>query len=291
MTASFAASDRSFRDWRLTHPWRRAKALPLVAARDGRADIVRRFVLEKTDCHAALLRAVCENDARALATLIKGGVDVNATYKNKNALGMAAEYCAADCVALLLKHGADPDLRGRDKWTALMWAAFHNDTATLQHLSAAGADPTLRDNHSPRRTALDIAREDRRSEAAMWLTSYSILWTAKRRAALGLDPILRPAAALPAPPEAPALPPGWSVITEGGAQMAIQRVSDAASRTEIRNVFDFKGRRLLTEFRGANGAPSLSERPFGAVEAALVEEARAIFAAATARPAAAPGLI
>jgi hypothetical protein len=73
--------------------------------------------------------------------------------------------------------------------------------------------------------------------------------------------------------------------------MAVQTIED--ERLSILNVFDFKGRRLLTEFKSANGAPLLSEKRFDELDPQLVENARQVFTTARkkAGQATPPGLI
>lgn len=56
------------------------------------------------------------------------------------ALHHAAANAQSDCVALLLKFGADPDLRNEDGNTALMYAVWENDLHSMALLLDAGAD-------------------------------------------------------------------------------------------------------------------------------------------------------
>jgi ankyrin repeat protein len=138
---------------------------------------------------APLADAAMRNDERALRTLLRDPVDVNAAqtdgmtalhwaiynnnlelvdrlldagadYMQPNRTGASPLYIAAtlgsaDIVARLLEAGADPNakLTGEDE-TWLMLTAHTGDTAALQHLLAAGADPN--------------ARQIRGQTAAMW---------------------------------------------------------------------------------------------------------------------------
>ena len=58
-------------------------------------------------------------------------------------------------VSLLLKYGADINLRSSDGRTALIWAAFRNNTQMCEYLIEYGSDITLEDHKGW--NALDIA--------------------------------------------------------------------------------------------------------------------------------------
>ena len=58
-------------------------------------------------------------------------------------------------ISLLLKYGADINLRSSDGRTALMWSAFRNNVKMVKFLLEHGADITLVDNEGW--NALDIA--------------------------------------------------------------------------------------------------------------------------------------
>jgi hypothetical protein len=58
-----------------------------------------------------LFRAVAEGDAKLADYLIARGVDVNRHYDDDTALRIAARHGHLACVALLLKHGAEPAAR------------------------------------------------------------------------------------------------------------------------------------------------------------------------------------
>jgi len=69
--------------------------------------------------------------------------------------------------SLLLKFGADINLRSSDGRTALMWAAFRNNHKMCEFLITHGADITLMDNQGW--NALDIATIKMNYEAALVL--------------------------------------------------------------------------------------------------------------------------
>ncbi len=58
-----------------------------------------------------------------------------------------ASYLGHQNIAsLLLKHGADINMRSSDGRTPLMWAAFRNNKKMCEYLLDQGADITLEDN-------------------------------------------------------------------------------------------------------------------------------------------------
>ncbi len=75
-------------------------------------------------------------------------------------------------VALLLKYGADPNIK--DKYyfrTPLHYAALNGDVDVVKELLERGADPTIRDSKG--KTPLDLAREARHHEVVQVLASAS----------------------------------------------------------------------------------------------------------------------
>lgn len=68
-------------------------------------------------------------------------------------------------VMMLLEGGADPDLKGgMDKWTALHYAAFHDNAKIIELLSQYSASPDVPDMH--RQTPLHVAAEEGSPKAA-----------------------------------------------------------------------------------------------------------------------------
>jgi ankyrin repeat protein len=92
------------------------------------------------------------------------GAGSSANYADDN--GFPSLFAALSCdrpdrqglIALLLAHGADPDQRGINDWTALHYAVCRRDAAALELLLSAGADPALRTRIDDCDTPLEAAR-------------------------------------------------------------------------------------------------------------------------------------
>jgi hypothetical protein len=65
--------------------------------------------------------------------------------QNFTALGIAADKGHIEAVIMLIKAGANVNLRTSDGYTALMVASHRGYTAMVQALIRAGADPNLQD--------------------------------------------------------------------------------------------------------------------------------------------------
>ena len=66
----------------------------------------------------------------------------------------AAHLQRVDVATVLLQSGANVNESLRNGWTALHWAAAHNDEQMLTLLIVSGADPGLKDENGL--TALDV---------------------------------------------------------------------------------------------------------------------------------------
>ena len=86
----------------------------------------------------SLHNAVREGDVRTLMSLIKQGAPLNlrATTANWTALHVAAALNNAVAIAVLLRHGADPDTHDIDGDTPLITAASVGHTEAVQQLLA-----------------------------------------------------------------------------------------------------------------------------------------------------------
>lgn len=89
---------------------------------------------------AALMYAAKNNNAEAVARLIKTGADVNAQDNDgMTALMWAAWYNAADAAKMLIEAGSDVNARDKGGKTALIIAEDHNAKDVMALLKAAGA--------------------------------------------------------------------------------------------------------------------------------------------------------
>jgi ankyrin repeat protein len=83
-------------------------------------------------------------------------------------LMVAAERGHDDAVALLLKHGADPNARDNNEFTALLHAAMIGYLSIVQRLLDAGADPNAQDE-AESLTAISWAAESGREDVVKLL--------------------------------------------------------------------------------------------------------------------------
>jgi ankyrin repeat protein len=107
-------------------------------------------------------------DVAMLAAYIDAGVPVNLTNTNGDTLVMlAAYYGHGSAVAALIARGADVDRHNNRGQTPLAGAVFKNDTAIIELLLSADADPLA---GSP--SALETARFFEREELARRLSQH-----------------------------------------------------------------------------------------------------------------------
>ncbi|KAF1798678.1 ankyrin repeat-containing domain protein [Mucor lusitanicus] len=104
------------------------KELDHLASRDNRG-------------RTALHRACCEGDIDKAASLLKKGVNTNATDKdNWTPLHYAAQHGHLEIAKLLIQHGADMNSLGHQGLTTLHVACKHGHEDIAQHLVDAGVD-------------------------------------------------------------------------------------------------------------------------------------------------------
>ncbi len=115
-------------------------------------------------------RAAAAGHERGLEFLLRKGIDLNALDPafGATALTYAVLFDRDVAVAMLLKHGADPNTLNRDGGTALHAAAFLGRGEIAWQLLAAGADATRRNQRGE--TAADAAR-------APWLLTQRVIET------------------------------------------------------------------------------------------------------------------
>ncbi len=94
-------------------------------------------------------RAVLDHDLDTLAQLLAAGGDPNELYEVcaplHNAVGELEDGGDIEAIALLLRHGADPNMWTTDHGaTPLLMAFFEEEREAALMLLAAGADPNVR---------------------------------------------------------------------------------------------------------------------------------------------------
>jgi hypothetical protein len=104
-------------------------------------------------------------DVKLLRLLLDAGLNPNLRDREGHSLLWLATGTPA-CVALLLKRGADVNLRDTEVYraTALMKAAWLADLKSVQLLLDGGADPLLQDYFG--QTALDLAKQNTHAKTA-----------------------------------------------------------------------------------------------------------------------------
>lgn len=114
-----------------------------------------------------LLMATARDDAAMVECLIEKGADPNSEDGDKiTPLGWAAIYNRAPAAKVLIAKGAKVNHVDKLGMTPLLYAASidYGDTAVVEALLAAGADPKAKDEKG--RTALDLARAYRHAAIA-----------------------------------------------------------------------------------------------------------------------------
>ncbi|VDD86933.1 unnamed protein product [Enterobius vermicularis] len=153
-----------------------------AAAAAGFDDVVRMLISKGThvdtmtkDNYTALHVAVQAAKSAVVETLLGFGADVHIRGGSigETALHIAAALTAekaVDCVMMLLKSGAQPDVPRNDGETALHIAARNPDPNMIRVLLNDGADPRLTSKTGE--SALHIAAKSCNSEAVSLILSY-----------------------------------------------------------------------------------------------------------------------
>ena len=108
-----------------------------------------------------LLEAALQGHVKTLNFLLAHGVDVN--YQDEqygaSALHAASQGGKEDIVKILLKRGADVNLKSKEGNTPLMAAAFNHHESVVKILLEAGAEVNTKNEADE--TALSLAREEK----------------------------------------------------------------------------------------------------------------------------------
>ena len=94
-------------------------------------------------------------------------MNTNLVQNTTNPICRAAYLGHKNLVSLLLKYGADINLRSSDGRTPLMWAAFRNNHKMCEYLLDNGADITVEDEKGW--NAIDLCLIKMNYEAALVL--------------------------------------------------------------------------------------------------------------------------
>ncbi len=86
-----------------------------------------------------------EGDVKMMTYLLGRGVNLNQPCKSGYPLIAATQSGRVEMVSLLLKSGANPNVRDTDSSTALIWAAKQNNREIAAQLIDAAADVNLED--------------------------------------------------------------------------------------------------------------------------------------------------
>lgn len=91
-----------------------------------------------------LIPAILDGNTAKVESLLSdtSNVDVNwqAGGHGDSALQTAAAHNRVEIVGILLRHGADPNIRTQENRTPLLTAAYHGNTEVVRLLIEAGAD-------------------------------------------------------------------------------------------------------------------------------------------------------
>jgi hypothetical protein len=120
---------------------------------------------------SCLVYAIYHSPLAFIRTLLDLGADANAPAddgfppliaaitKTRDVPGATRRDDVDEMVRLLLKHGADPNQRGINDYTALHMAAAERNALAVQILLDAGADPELRTRIDDYETPLEMAAQ------------------------------------------------------------------------------------------------------------------------------------
>ncbi|HEY2963397.1 MAG TPA: ankyrin repeat domain-containing protein [Pyrinomonadaceae bacterium] len=169
----------------------------------------------------ALWRAAENGDLTELASLLPGGVDVNARNEHGvTALMRAAQHGHARMVRALLQHGADANIKRNDKFTALALAAFFGHTEVVRTLMEYGADSQASTRHG--------------TSPQMWATArtFNAVVKSLEKPAPARPVPVKPAPAKPAAPKRlPVSTPVAAPVSEPAPETSAHRAAPTVIRT------------------------------------------------------------
>ena len=117
------------------------------AAERGHSDIVKHLLMAGAkvnlapDGYTALMRACCGGQSKTASLLLKAGADPNLKrHDGQRALHFAAKSGSAKCVKLLVQHGVDINAVAAGEYTALAYAEFYKYRDVVRILREAKPD-------------------------------------------------------------------------------------------------------------------------------------------------------
>lgn len=127
----------------------------------------------------ALALAACEGHVDIVEKLAEAGANVNSTtpVQHETPLMMAAYRGAAAMTESLVRHGAKVNLQDSNGVTAFMRASGENHADCLGVLAKGGADPDVTSNTG--RTAYEYAQRVKAKEAMCFIDAYVVERAAK----------------------------------------------------------------------------------------------------------------
>jgi len=134
-----------------------------MIARKGTVDEAKVMFQKNTECintvnkdgFSPLILACYSGNNEMIFFLIENKANINYTSQEGTALMAATVKGNLDLVALLLKKGANPDLKNKTGITALMYAVQFKNIDIVKLLLRSGANKFLEDNEG--RTAFEYA--------------------------------------------------------------------------------------------------------------------------------------
>lgn len=152
-----------------------------------RIDDIPRGVIEKAAYYATLNAielskglsllwdCVCDMRVEDLQTIIDADTSINRVYANQGgwtALMMAVAQGFSEGVRLLLKKGADPDVRNANGVTPVLWAVRYNNLECLKLLYDAGANIRVKDAEGC--NALVVAAKSGSKDVVQFLVDHGV---------------------------------------------------------------------------------------------------------------------